>query len=51
MSYLILTLSHLEQTLSDEFVAKFTSETKDQLLRRLMTTTERDLKDVDKDEV
>ena len=51
MSSFIDAFSHLEQTLTVEFAQQLTSGAKEQIKSRLQAMTERDLKDVDKDEV
>ena len=43
--------SHLKQTLTDEFAQKLTMRLKEQIQARLDIMTERDLKEVDKDEI
>ena len=51
MNAFIVAFSHLEQTLSEEFAQNLTTQVKEQVLKRLETMTERDLKDVDKYEI
>lgn len=51
MNCFIQAFSHLEQTITEEFAMKICKQAKELLLTRLDTMTERDLKDVGKDEI
>jgi len=51
MSYLTQAFTHLDSVLTVEFSKLFSTAVKDQILTRLDTMTERDLKDIDKDEI
>ena len=51
LSYLTQAFTHLDMTFTAEFSKVFTTAVKQQIMARLETMTERDLKDVDKDEI
>ena len=51
ISWLIQAFTHLDNIFTEDFSAKFTEAVKSQILTRLGTMTEKDLKDVDKDEL
>jgi len=51
ISSLTQAFTHLDNVFTVEFSKLFSTTVKEQLLTRLETMTERDLKDVDKDEI
>ena len=51
ITHLTRPFTHLDQTLTAEFASKFAQTTQDLVVARLSSMTERDIKEVDKDEI